>query len=72
MREAMPCDRRMTKRKRAPLFRHFVTPSPKGEGKDRAVFGTALRPIQDPSTNARDDKDNFVFRDPSTRFARSG
>ena len=27
-----------------------------------AVFGTALRSIQDPSTDARDDKDGFCFQ----------
>ena len=28
----------------------------------RSVFGTAYRSIQDPSTDARDDKDGFCFQ----------
>ena len=30
------------RKRNSPLFRHFVTPSPQGEGKDGAVFGTAF------------------------------
>ena len=36
---------------------------PQGEAMySRSVFGTAYRSIQDPSTDARDDKDGFCFQ----------
>ena len=33
-----------------------------GEGKDGAVFGTTPRSVQDPSTDARDDKESICFQ----------
>ena len=66
-----PLIRRSLSRCPTPLIRHSfrMTPSPQGEGKNRAVFGTGNCSIQDPSTDARDDRKGHA---PCDRASRCG